>query len=164
MKKHSSEEVETLKKQVEEWKEKYLRALADYHNLEKRKTAETMEVRRYAGEILLIKLLPVIDTFEQAQAHLNDAGLAISLKKVASFLDEQGVKKIEVVGRAFNPHEMECIEVADGEDNQVMEEVLPGYTFRGKLIRAAKVKVGKNQTDKKAEELIQEEPLKRNYT
>ena len=98
-----------MKKQVdqpsEEWKNKYLRALADYQNL--------------------------------------DPGLDLTYKELLAVLEEQGVEKIEIVGRQFNPHEMECIEVIEGKNDEVVEEVLPGYRFRGKIIRVAQVKVGK---------------------
>ncbi|MBI4066251.1 nucleotide exchange factor GrpE [Candidatus Gottesmanbacteria bacterium] len=143
MKKKQHDQIEELQKQIEEWKSKYLRALADYQNLEKRKSEEIGQVRQFAGEILLTKLLPVVDTFERAQAHLKDQGLAFVLKELEVFLADAGVKKMEVVGKPFSPHEMECIEVVSGDDNIVIGETLPGYTLHGKVIRVAHVKVGK---------------------
>ncbi len=138
-----------MKKQVDdhidEWKNKYLRALADYQNLEKRKGEEIGQVRRFAGEALIVKLLPIVDTFERAQAHVNDPGLGLALKELETFLEEAGVKKMEVVGKPFSPHEMECIEVVDGQDTIVVEELLPGYLLHGKVIRIAHVKVGKRK-------------------
>jgi len=138
-----------MKKQVDdhidEWKNKYLRALADYQNLEKRKGEEIGQVRRFAGEALIVKLLPIVDTFERAQAHVNDPGLGLALKELETFLEEAGVKKMEVVGKPFSPHEMECIEVVDGQDTIVVEELLPGYLLHGKVIRVAHVKVGKRK-------------------
>lgn len=143
MKNKQNDQTDELQKQIEEWKAKYLRALADYQNLEKRKSEEIGVVRRFAGEIILVKLLAIVDTFERAGKHLNDQGLALALKEFSAFLKEQGVEKMEVVGKPFNPHEMECIEVVDGEDTIVIEELLPGYTLYGKVIRVAQVKVGK---------------------
>lgn len=143
MKNKQNDQTDELQKQIEEWKAKYLRALADYQNLEKRKNEETHASRQYAGEILLIKLLPVVDTFERALVHLKDSGLALAVKELEAFLADAGVKKLEVMGKAFSPHEMECIEVVDGEDTIVIEELLPGYTLYGKVIRVAQVKVGK---------------------
>lgn len=151
MKKKTTEDIESLQKQTEEWKNKYLRALADYQNLEKRKHEEVAQVRRYAGEHILTRFLPIIDTLEKAQEHLNDAGLALVLKELAAFHDEQGVKKLDTVGKPFNLHEMECIEVVDGEDGIVIEELLPGYTLHGKMIRIAQVKVGKKPESTNAE-------------
>jgi len=143
MKKKSDTQLEELSKEVEEWKNKYLRALADYQNLEKRKEEEVAIVRKFAGEILLTRLLPVADTFQQAALHVKDPGLDLAVKQLVAFFEEQGVEKIETVGKQFNPHEMECIEVAGGKENEVINEVLPGYRLRGKVLRVAQVKVGK---------------------
>lgn len=128
-----------------DWKNKYLRALADYQNLEKRVAEEKTQIRAYAAESVLIKLLPVADTFERAEAHLNDPGLSLALKELEAFFASVGIKKLEVMGKTFSPHEMECIEVVDGEDTIVIEESLPGYTLHGKVIRVAQVKVGKKK-------------------
>ena len=136
---------DTKRLEAEEWKNKYLRALADYQNLEKRKSEELGEVRKFAGEVILSKLLPIVDTFARAQENLNDQGLKLALNELEAFIADFGVKELEVVGKPFNPHEMECIEVVDGEDNIVIEEVFPGYALHGKVIRVAQVKVGKEQ-------------------
>ncbi len=147
MKKHDDQtkQKDELKKHAEEWKAKYLRALADYQNLEKRTHSEKEESRRFAIEVFLERLLPVIDTLERATRHLNDQGLALALKEFEAALSEFGVTKIETVGRVFNPHEMECVEVVGGEENKVVEELQPGYRLHDKILRVAKVKVGKKK-------------------
>ncbi len=132
-----------VKKHIEEWKNKYLRALADYQNLEKRTTAEKEETRRFAIEVFLRRLLPVVDTLTAASNHIKDQGLALGLKELWAILSEFGVTQIETIGRQFNPHEMECIEVVSGEENKVIEESLPGYRLHDKILRVAQVKVGK---------------------
>lgn len=138
----TDEPVSAAATEVEEWKMKYMRALADYQNLEKRSSQRVSEVRQFAGEIVLSRLLPVVDTFGKVKAHLNDPGLDLAYKELVSVLSEQGVERIEVLGRQFDPTEMDCIEVVNGKENQVMEEVAPGYRFRGKVLRVARVKVG----------------------
>lgn len=143
MKKKQNDEENELPKQIEEWKGKYLRALADYHNLEKRSQEEKVQVHVFAAEMVLMKLLPIVDTLERAQTHLKDTGLALALKEMESFLVTHGVKKFSVVGMVFDPGSMECIEVVDGEDNRVIGELRPGYTLHEKVIRVAQVKVGK---------------------
>ncbi len=142
-----AKQIEELQKQGEEWKNKYLRALADYQNLEKRTYAEKEEIRKFAAESMLERLLPVLDSFELAQQHLKDQGLTLALKEWYAFLQERGVERIKTVGRDFNPHEMECIEVVDGEENKAIEEVLPGYTLFNRVLRVAQVKVGKNRKE-----------------
>ncbi len=145
MKKQIPEEIEELKKQIDEWKSKYLRALADYQNLDRRSREETNEVRKFAAEVILGRLLPVVDTIRKAKDHLKDPGLDLAYKELVAVLEEQGAEPMIVVNKAFNPHEMECIEVVEGKDNMVIEEVLPGYLFRGKILRVAQVKVGKKK-------------------
>jgi molecular chaperone GrpE len=111
---------------VVDWKSKYLRALADYQNLEKRTQEEKQQIRKYAAENIAARLLPALDTLTAAYAQVKDTGLEMALKELSAVLSEQGVKKIEVVGKPFDPHLMECIEVVAGIDNIVVEELLPG--------------------------------------
>jgi molecular chaperone GrpE len=134
-----------MKKPTDEWKNKYLRALADYQNLERRTREEKEEVRTYAAEIILGRLLPVVDTFAKVKEHVNDVGFDLAYKELHAVLQEQGVEHIVVVGHQFNPHEMECIEVVVGKENIVAEETLPGYKIHGKILRVAQVKVGKEK-------------------
>lgn len=148
MKKKTDEQSEVLVKQIEEWKAKYLRALADYQNLEKRTQEEAGNVRRFAAEMVLTKLLSVADTLEKAQAHLSDTGLSLALKELMAVFSSLGVIKLEVVGKPFDPEFMECIEVGDGENNMVVEELTPGYMLYGKVMRVARVKVGKKKDAK----------------
>lgn len=129
----------------EDWKAKYIRALADYQNLEKRSQARIDEVRQFAAEMILQRLLPVVDTCEKVKEHLKDPGLDIAYKELVSVLTEQGVTRMAVVGKPFNPAEMDCVEVVPGSDNAVVEEVMPGYVFRGKILRVARVKVGASE-------------------
>ena len=151
MKKKTDDQHEETQKQIEEWKSKYLRALADYQNLEKRTSEEKQEIRRYASERILLKLLPVLDTLEKAQKHLADTGLDLVIKEFHTVLLEQGITHIDVIDKEFNPHEMECVEVVEGKDNVVVEEALPGYTIHGKILRVARVKVGKESKSTNAE-------------
>ena len=146
MKKQPPEGTDELKKQIEEWKSKYLRALADYQNLDRRNREENEAVRKFASEVILMRLLPVVDTFRKAKEHLKDPGLDLAFKELLAVLEEQGVEKMDVVGKAFNPHEMECVEVVEGKENTVIEEALPGYYLRGKVLRVAQVKVGKEKS------------------
>ncbi len=140
---HTKIKLEELEKKREEWKSKYLRALADYQNLEKRTREQIGEVRQYASEAVLARLLPVVDTFGRVGEHVKDQGFDLAYKELLAVLREQGIERMNVVGAEFNPHEMECIEVVDGEENNVVEELLPGYRLNGKMLRVAQVKVGK---------------------
>jgi molecular chaperone GrpE len=145
MKKKLETHIEELQKQSEEWKNKYLRALADYQNLERRNREEKETIRKYAAEIILGRILPVVDTFAKVKEHVKDIGFDLAYKELHAVLQEHGVEHIHVVGQEFNPHEMECIEVVEGKDNIVVEETLPGYKIHGKILRVAQVKVGKEK-------------------
>ncbi len=131
------------KQQDDDWKAKYLRALADYQNLERRNGEDWQEKQQRAAMSVISKLLPVFDTIQKAAAHMKDPGLDLGAKSFADVLTELGVVKLPVVGVPFDPATMECVEVVDGEDNKVLDELQPGYVYKGILIRPAKVKVGK---------------------
>lgn len=131
--------------EAEEFKGKYLRALADYQNLERRISEEREQIRRFASEVLLVRLFTAIDTLKRVKEHIKDAGIDLAYKEFMAILHEQGIEQIQTVGLPFNPHEMECIEVVEGVDNQVIEELLPGYKLHGKVLRVARVKVGKKK-------------------
>lgn len=130
----------------EDWKNKYLRALADYRNLEKRTEEEKHEVRAYATRLFLEQLLPVVDNLERAETHIKDEGLVIVMKELHVLLSRHGVTKIDVLGKPFDPHSMECIEVVEGKKDEVVEVTTPGYRIHNKLLREAKVKVGGGNT------------------
>ncbi len=138
----------TMKKhddQTEEWKTKYLRALADYQNLERRNLSERDEVRKFASELVLMRILTAIDTLRKAKDHIKDAGLDLAFKEFIAILEGEGVEEMKTVGEPFDPHQMECIEVVEGEDNKVVEELRPGYRLHHKVLRVAQVKVGKKK-------------------
>jgi molecular chaperone GrpE len=136
--------VSVQKTEADAWKEKYMRALADYQNLEKRTEKEHHQVRQSAGIVVIEKLLPVVDLLEKAAEHLKDQGLELALKELYSFFHSVGVEKIDVMGKLFDPYTMDCIDIVrGGEENTVVSVVTPGYRMHSKLIRPAKVKVGK---------------------
>ncbi|MBI3379523.1 nucleotide exchange factor GrpE [Candidatus Gottesmanbacteria bacterium] len=142
-KKLNDEDIEKIKQESDGWKAKYLRALADYQNLEKRVGEQKQEFVRYAAEKLIYELLTVLDTLEKAQEHLNDPGLTLGIKNFKVILEANGLKKIEVLGKKFDPLEMECIEVVgESKKDEVIEELRSGYKLGDKVIRVAQVKVG----------------------
>lgn len=153
-----------LQQEIEEWKGKYFRALADYQNLEKRVKLQREELVKYASEKIIYELLVVLDTLEKAEEHLKDSGLALGVKNLWTVLAGNGVKRIEVLGKKFNPHEMECVEVVESEkEDEIIGEVRAGYKLEDKVIRVAQVKVGKKNINQKAEELAKEQLQKGDY-
>lgn len=136
-------EADELKKQVEDCENKYKRALADYQNLEKRSIEQRKEWIKSANRDLLLRLLPVLDTLILASQHVQDQGVAASIKQFEDVLKSEGVEKIEVVGQQFNPQTMECVITTEGEEGKVLEELQAGYMLYDKILQPAKVKVGK---------------------
>lgn len=135
---------EELKKQIEEWKNKYLRALADYQNLEKRINYETSVSLKRSVVKLLLKFIDVLDLIERAEIFVKDQGLKLIKEKLINILKEEGIKEIEILGKIFDPNLAECVEVIDGtRDNMVVEILRKGYLLGDEVIRAARVKVEK---------------------
>jgi len=142
----SQEPEDTQTAEIEAWKSKYLRALADYQNLEKRTTLRRHEDSRMAARQVIAKLLPVIDVIYKAHEALQDKGLSLAIKQIEDVLKSEHVEKVDVLGKAFDPETMECIELTDGEGHDtVVEETQAGYRLHDIVIRPAQVKVGKKK-------------------
>ncbi len=134
-----------LKEEVQEVTEKWKRALADYQNLERRISEEKEEFVKFANASLLVRILVVADSLEKAEEHLKDEGLSLILRNFFQVLSEEGLEKIEVLGKKFDPNEMECVELIKGEEEIVTGELRKGYRLKGKVIRVAQVKVGQGE-------------------
>ena len=89
------QEIENLQKQSEEFKNKYLRALADYQNLEKRVGEERFELMKVGNKNLLIKIIPFLDNLEKAEVFVKDQGLKISKDHFMQILREAGLEEIK---------------------------------------------------------------------
>lgn len=140
----SKVEVAKLKEEIDELRNKYLRALADYQNLEKRVEKEKIDFQKKANKNLILKFLEVLDDLERGEKFISDSGLKLIKEKFIKILEEEGVREIEVLGKVFNPQVAECIEVVEGKrDNIVVEVLRKGYTLNGEVIRVARVKVEK---------------------
>jgi len=158
------QQIADLKKQIEDLTNKWKRALADYQNLEKRTVMQIADSAKYSAENIVAKLLPVLDTLEKAEEHLKDQGLSLAVASFRDVLKSEGAEKIDVLGKKFNPQEMECIEVVPSDkEDEVVEELRSGYKLGDKVIRVAQVRVGKKKIDHKAEEQAKEELKKGDY-
>jgi len=122
--------------------EKWKRALADYDNLCKRTVKEKKELVRLAHAGLIDKLLPILDSLEKCDQHFQDKGLNLVLDQLKKVLFSEGLEKIKVLGRKFNPEKMDAVEMVAGDRDRVVKVVLQGYLLNGKILRPAKVKVG----------------------
>lgn len=123
------------------------RALADYDNLRKRSEEERGIWIKVATQNVVQKLLPVLDTLEIAQKHLNDPGLAIAASQLKGVFNEEGLSEIDPKpGDDFNPEAHEAIDSEENAENsgKIAEVYAKGWRFtEGMVIRYAKVKVYK---------------------
>lgn len=151
----SPNELETLKTQLAEQKEKYLRLFADFDNYKKRTAKERLDLLNTAGKDIVLSVIPVIDDFERAIAVADKAtevesvkeGMHLIKNKMFSVLEQRGLKAMESIGEPFDAEMHEAItEIPAPNDDmkgKVMDQVEKGYTMNGKIIRYAKVVVGK---------------------
>ena len=151
------EENETGKLQQEaaEWKDKYLRLVAEFDNFRKRNAKERLELIQTAGKDVIASLLDVLDDSERAQKQLdtsNDAaankeGVLLVFNKLKNILQSKGLKPMDSNGQEFNSDLHEAItEIpapAPALKGKVVDEVQKGYYLNDKIIRFAKVVVGK---------------------
>lgn len=150
--------VKDLKEEyTNEIKNKLIRLQADFENYIKRTDKEKEELRKYANEKLVEKLLPVLDAFEIA-LNLPDAkkdnkfydGMRMVYENLRKILEEENLKEINPVGKKFDPYYHEALyqeETDEYPEGTVIEELQKGYILNSKVIRTSKVKLAKKKSD-----------------
>ena len=131
--------------QIEELTDQLKRAVADYRNLERRNAEERMDAIRFANKQLIESLLPAFDTLFLAGKYTEDQSVKLTIGRIIEILKENGIEKVMVDDAKYNPETMEVVEVVEGKNDTVVEEVRPGFILNGKLIRPAQVKVGSEE-------------------
>ena len=149
------DKVKKLEAELEEWKNSYTRKLAEFQNFTKRKENEVAEMRKYASEGIIVKLLDNIDNLERAVDASKESqnfdslieGVNMILRNLRNLLTEEGVEELEAAeGVKFNPYEHQAMMTENVEDldNDVIVKVFQkGYKLKGKVIRPAMVTVNK---------------------
>lgn len=144
--------VDKLKAELEEEKKKYLYLFAEFDNFKRRNSKERLELIQTAGKEVIQSLLEVLDDTDRAEAELDKSGQELTgvrlvFNKLRSTLYSRGLKIMEVKGLDFDADRHEAItEIpAPTEDlkGKVIDEVEKGYFLNDKIIRFAKVVVGK---------------------
>jgi len=146
-------ENEELKQKVHELNDRYLRLYAEFDNFKKRTLKERIELIKTAGSDVIISLLPVLDDFNRAIKQMeatNDPmteGVKLIFQKLTTILENKGLKAMISVGENFNPELHDAItEIPAPEEimkGKVVDEIERGYYLNDKIIRHAKVIVGK---------------------
>ncbi|MGA2911056.1 MAG: nucleotide exchange factor GrpE [Candidatus Levyibacteriota bacterium] len=142
--KKNEKKIEQEEKEFANLESQLKRALADYQNLEKRIAEEKSSWIKASNKNLLLQLLPGLDSLLLAEKHTQDEGVKISIKHFLDILENEGVKKIETVGKTFDPKLMEAVTTQAGEEGKVLEEVRSGYMLYDSILRPAQVIVGKS--------------------
>lgn len=148
-------ELEQLKAELAEANDKYLRKVAEFENYKRRTAKERIELMQTAGRDVITDLLDVLDDCDRAQKQLDNAaeaapireGVMLVFNKLRNSLQAKGLKPMQAVNTEFNPDLHEAItEIpapAEELKGKVIDEVIKGYYLNDKIIRHAKVVVGK---------------------
>jgi molecular chaperone GrpE len=148
-------ELDQLKADLAEQKDKYLRLMAEFENFRRRTAKERLELIQTAGKDVIVAMLEVMDDCDRAEKQLNSAddlavqkeGIQLVFNKVRSTLQAKGVTAMESVDKDFNVELHEAITeipvTDESKKGKVVDEITKGYLLNDKIIRFAKVVVGK---------------------
>ena len=143
-------EIERLKEEVRREHDMYLRALADYDNYRRRIERERATAARSGKRDIILQLLEVLDGFDRALQHVDDApssvseGLQLLHRKLLGMLEAQGITPLQSLGETFNPELHDAIGTVKREDVEpgtVAEEMQRGYRWGDDVLRPARVRV-----------------------
>ncbi len=148
-------EMEKLQAELQEQKDKYIRLMAEFDNFRRRTAKERLELIQTAGKDVIVSLLDVLDDCDRAEKQIQATedvtqikeGVTLVFNKMRSSLQSKGVKEMKSVHEEFDVEKHEAItEIPAPNDElkgKVIDEVQKGYYLNDKIIRFAKVVVGK---------------------
>ena len=148
-------ELDQLKADLVDQKDKFLRLLAEFENFKRRTAKERIDLIQTAGKDVIVSLLDVLDDCDRAEKQLNTSddiavqreGIQLVFNKIRSTMQAKGLVAMESVNKDFNVELHEAITEIPAPNNKmkgkVVDEVTKGYFLNDKIIRFAKVVVGK---------------------
>ncbi len=148
-------DLEKIKAELEEVKDKFLRKVAEFDNYKRRSAKERIELIQTAGRDVITNMLEVLDDCDRAQKQLDNLdnpeaikeGVMLVFNKLRTTLQVRGLKPMETINQEFNPdlHDAVTEIPAPTEElkGKIVDEVMKGYYLNDKIIRHAKVVVGK---------------------
>ncbi|HKK76379.1 MAG TPA: nucleotide exchange factor GrpE [Saprospiraceae bacterium] len=151
----TEEEMKKLKKEHQELKDKYLRLYAEFDNFKKRTIKEKLDLMKTASSDTIQALLPVLDDFDRAKKNADDEnteesfseGVSLVYQKLYAALQAKGLKPMETNDQPFDPELHEAVtEIPAPHDDmkgKIIDTIERGYFLNDKIIRHAKVVVGK---------------------
>lgn len=154
-----SVKIEEMEQEIAEWKDKYLRAHADFENTKKRLEKDKATAVSYANERFAMDILAVLDSFEQALASIEGAdesnasevlekmkeGVYLTYEQLKKVLEKNAVKEIDCEG-AFDPNLHQAVmqvESEEHESGQIVQTLQKGYTIKERVLRPSMVSTSK---------------------
>lgn len=147
--------MEKLQTELDEQKDKYLRLVAEFDNFRRRTAKEKLDLIQTGGKDVILAMLEVLDDAERAETQLQKSddvavikeGISLVFAKLKTTLLAKGVKEIESIGKPFDVELHEAITdipaPTEAQKDTVIDQIQKGYYLNDKLIRFAKVVVGK---------------------
>jgi len=148
-------ELDKLKAELEDAKDKYVRKVAEFENFKRRNAKERIELIQTAGKDVIKDMLDVVDDCDRAQKQMEASedikaikeGVLLVFNKLRNVLQAKGLKAMDTIGKEFNTDLHEAITEIPAPNpelqGKVVDEVMKGYYLNDKIIRHAKVVVGK---------------------
>jgi molecular chaperone GrpE len=153
------EELEAYKAQAQEYKDKYLRAYADFENAKKRLEKDKANAVSYANESFAKDILAVMDSFDNALASIKEAnednavevldkmkeGVELTYNQLKKILEKNHIKEIECCGE-FNPEVHQAIMQVDSDEHEsghIVQVMQKGYTIKDRVLRPAMISTAK---------------------
>ena len=149
------EEIKKLQSELNEQKDKYVRLFAEFDNYKRRTSREFIELRQTAGKEVIISMLEVLDDIERAENLMKESndekalkeGTLLIFEKFRKVLQAKGLRAIDTLHTDFDVEKDEAVSEIPVDDKElkgkVVAELQKGYYLNDKLIRFAKVVVGK---------------------
>lgn len=147
-------QLEEERAKADEYLKHWQRSQADFINYKRRTEQERGEQLKYANAIMALRLLPILDDLERAMANVPSElchltwieGVFLIERKLQAILEQEGLSRIEALGREFDPLVHEAVLFEEGAEphrGKVTAELQPGYKFHDRVIRPTLVRVGK---------------------
>lgn len=149
-------EIESLKKQLDEEKDRSIRLAAEFDNFRKRSQKDREEFIKYANEQLILELVDVLENLERGLGNDPESngkdklieGMELVYKQFKNVLEKNGLTPIKAIGEQFDPYKHEAMMITqtdECEEDTVLEEFAKGYMLNNNVIRYSKVRVSKNK-------------------
>jgi molecular chaperone GrpE len=150
----TNEKIASLESSLAELKEKNLRLLAEFDNYKKRTMRERLDLLNSASKDVIVALIPILDDFDRAKRHAEETdgeefseGVRLVHSRLHSTMQSLGLKEMDSMGQPFDPEYHDAITEVETPDanmkGKVIDVIEKGYLLNDKIIRHAKVVVGK---------------------